>query len=258
MGSRYLIQLAEAFHRPVHSCDIRDANVGEPICQELCIKRRGFRVSVGVSASRVKCAVQGLDASVFFSVNLPDRVLCLNQPLERSIRGLTLPVFVGEHESETVAAWLQMSTHAALVAAFDLQADESLHVYRNGISLVGRPSRASLQTVEQLCDLAEVLRVDPGAESIVDLPFDLERVPADLRALEPLVRRFAVGDDDVRADLLAEASSEVRAQLSQQVTPLLSHIDAYLDTFAEGPLPSEAILLGRLAEVTCEVNRSDA
>ena len=250
-----LTPLSNSLGGEVRPCERIDDNVGEAQYQELRAKSRGFRVRVGTSKSRVRCGVMPFDTAIAFSVNLPDQVMRYFEPVNRAFPGLTLPVFSSEGYSGAVAAWLQVREHAALVTALHLAADESLHVARNGLYLVGYPSRVSVQTVEQLCDLAEALRTASDPELIDGLTFDPEQVPADLRALEPLVRRFAVGDDELRTELLADATPDEREQLSQRVTPLLSRIDAFLDTSGES---DEAILLGRLAEAACEINRRDA
>lgn len=250
-----LTPLAKSLGGEVRPCEHINDNVGEVQYQELRAKRRGFRIRVGINKSRVECTVMALDTAIAFSVNQSDQVMRYFEPLNRALPGLTLPVFSSERYLGSVAAWLQVREHAALVTALHLAADESLHVARNGLYLVGRPSRASMQTIEQLCDLAEVLRTASDPELIDGLTFDPEKVPVNLRALEPLARRFAVGDDELRTELLADATPHEREQLSQRVTPLLSRIDAFLDTSGES---DEAILLGRLAEAACEINRRDA
>ncbi len=252
-----LTPLAKALGGKVRPCQHLSRNVGEVEYQELVAKWHGFRVRVGTSDTRVDCSLGPFPAPVGFSVNQPNLVGGGQEPLERPVPHLGLQIFWSRvWRSADIAAWLQVQGNADLIAALHLAADEALHVWGE-VSLVGRPERASVQTIEQLWDLAEAVRSDADPDLVDGLTFDLEKVPADLRPLESLVRRFAVGDDILRAELLAEATPDERAQLSHWVTPLLSRIDAFLDTFEE-PHSDEAILLGRLAEATCEINRSDA
>jgi hypothetical protein len=241
----------------VRPCQRHSRNVGEVQYQELLANWRGFRVRVGTSDARVDCRVGPFATPIGFSVNQPNLAQGRQESLDRPVPRLSLPVFWSRvWRSADIAAWLQVEGNADLIDALRLAADEALHVWGD-VALVGRPERASVQTIEQLCDLAEAVRSDTDPDLVDGLTFDREKVPADLRPLESLVRRFAVGDDDLRAELLAEATPDERAQLSHRVTPMLSRIDAFLDTFGE-PLSDEAILLGRLAEAACEVNRTDA
>jgi hypothetical protein len=252
-----LTTLAKALGGRVRPCQLLSRNVGEVEYQELIAKWHGFRVRVGTSDTRVDCSLGPFPTPIGFSVNQPNMVQGRQESLDRPMPHLSLPVFWSRvWRSADIAAWLQAEGNAGLIAALHLSADEALHVWGD-VSLVGRPERASVQTIEQLCDLAEAVRSDTNPNLVDGLTFDREKVPADLRPLESLVRRFAVGDDNLRAELLAEATPDERAQLSHRVTPLLSRIDAFLDTFGE-PLSDEAILLGRLAEAACEINCSDA
>jgi hypothetical protein len=90
------------------------------------------------------------------------------------------------------------------------------------------------------------------------LPFSVKKLPKDLQPLGPLVRRFAVGGDDIRSQVLSEASEKQRLELCQRVVPLLPRIDAFLDSFGSRPLSNEAILIGHLAEAVLELRQREA
>jgi hypothetical protein len=83
--------------------------------------------------------------------------------------------------------------------------------------------------------------------------FDASRVPESLRALSPLASRYGVGDDYCRPYLLKRLARKRRAQLVAAVDRHAAAIQAWLDTFAEGKMPTEAAAFLYLALATEEI-----
>ena len=76
--------------------------------------------------------------------------------------------------------------------------------------------------------------------------------PAELAALWPLVLRWARGDDVQRVGLITAGGSADLAELSRQVRPLLSEIDAYLDRTGDA---ERAVPFGDLAQAALEAEQ---
>ena len=87
-------------------------------------------------------------------------------------------------------------------------------------------------------------------EEIDGLQVDLDRLPPDLQSLAPVIRQWAIADDEERDRRLEAASTEELAQFWLTVSPELPAINAYLErqTAAEGEEPAEAIALAATAE----------
>lgn len=237
-----------------------NANVGQWAHGVVRAQVSGYRVEVRPAESLIEISLQGFSGdAVLFSANRPDRVFLLHDPIDPPLSG-GIPLF-GEAPGfqptarirEATLAWLQEAAHRSLVADLNLRPDESLHVCVGGVTLVGEPDRATLETIRLLCEVANALRV-PEEPNLVDgMPFDPANIPEQLRVLEPLIRRFASGDDELRAELISKASAKTRRRLRDETLPLLPAINAFLDSFGDDALSPEAILLGNLAEAVCEL-----
>ena len=153
--------------------------------------------------------------------------------------------------------WLSQPEHSTLVAALGLGANEQLLVARNATSLIVEPRgiEADWKRLDDLLHLVAALPPEdppPGSGELIDgLRFDAAGVAADLRELLPILRTWAIGDDAVRSDRIAAASSDDLRELVTVVAGELDRIDALIDSHAE-PVPDEAVLLGRLAEAAIE------
>ncbi len=114
------------------------------------------------------------------------------------------------------------------------------------------------QYVESL--LPEITEADLDAVPIPeeDLSwFDESKVPPELRDLIPLAKKWGVGDDLIRGELVRRASPEERAELVARVAPREDQILDYIESFgwlsAENPLPDEAARLMYLTDAMREV-----
>ncbi|ATP55248.1 hypothetical protein CPT03_01605 [Pedobacter ginsengisoli] len=82
----------------------------------------------------------------------------------------------------------------------------------------------------------------------------MENIPTELRVLVPLLNKWCISDDVERARLLEKTSKNKKEELMNTVNPLLPKINTFLDSFGDDPLSDEAILLGDLAQLVCELN----
>jgi hypothetical protein len=130
-----------------------------------------------------------------------------------------------------------------------LKDKESLHLYADAIDFYLQRSSVSeiISAIEVTCGLAEQL---PAGNDDQDV--DLDVLPSKFKVLIPFIRKWGVTDDLERSELLEKASRKTLERLVQLVTPHLSSIDEYLNSFGEEPLSEAAIALGALAECTVE------
>jgi hypothetical protein len=257
MTTTSLEDLARELGGRIESCEYFNPNVGEWARQRLRARRGTYRLAIFVSESRISIDVKGFDTRVMFSVGEVDQVCGLNKRFDVPLSGLSRPVFIGTLADQATMAWLKTPVNIAALSRFQLDSMESLQVYRNAVVLIGDLTRGTAKNIEMLCELADHVCTCDEPLLIDGLTFNVENVPEDLRILESLVRRFAVGDDDLRCEILAAVSSIERGQLRDRVTPLLPQINQFLDSFADRPQSSEAILIGYLAEAVCELGLHD-
>jgi hypothetical protein len=69
---------------------------------------------------------------------------------------------------------------------------------------------------------------------------DPGKVPEPLRHLVPLARRWGVGDDVERMELIERSSQPDRQALAAALAPYHGEITAWLDSFGSGSMTEEA------------------
>ena len=89
-------------------------------------------------------------------------------------------------------------------------------------------------------------------EQIDGREVDLTRLPPDLQELEPLIRTWAIGDEEERDRRLEAASTEELASLWLAFSPHLPAINAHLEAAVQGPDADEAIVLASAADTAIE------
>ena len=67
-----------------------------------------------------------------------------------------------------------------------------------------------------------------------------DEVPESLRDLIPLARKYGVGDDEVREELIKSASHKELAELEKKVADKAQEIANWLETFPEGKMSDTA------------------
>jgi hypothetical protein len=214
----------------------------------ISFKHQGYEFDVEVNDEFVAVYMKWPGERGFvFSVNRRDRVMLTESTSTYFGPNKTLQLFTGSAGKDEERALAADSAIAAAVRRLNLAPKESLHGACNGLMLFLKPDRpeAVSDRVEALCELAALLPSAGTKEPAVELP-------AEFQELLPLVRRWAVTDDEKRSERLTRASPSARKQLVEKVGPHFDRINNYLDSFGEQPLSDGAILLGALAECATE------
>jgi hypothetical protein len=83
---------------------------------------------------------------------------------------------------------------------------------------------------------------------------DFALLPDELQPLAPLIRRYAVSDDVLRGDRLAEATDEDLRELAAAASPHWDAINAFLDDNLSPPGPRQdvAVALDSFAQAALE------
>lgn len=93
---------------------------------------------------------------------------------------------------------------------------------------------------------------------VPEQPFELselveEDVPEPLRDLIPLAKKFGIGDDAERGEVITTATESERAELLDRVGPKLHLIDSWLGNFSEDGLNETSAFFLYLGEAYEEV-----
>lgn len=243
----------------VTRCIVFNANQGEVERREAKGKLKNYRVRVGEAPSRLSLEIRGFETSVAFAVGAPDKICVMNRALKLPAPLVTVRVYCARDLAPNEARnWLNNPENLSVLQSLSCSKREPLHVYRNGITLLADPSRATPARLDLLVEFADRLprpriHYKPGQLRIDGLTLDPNLLPEDLQELVPYVQRWAVGDDVERQERLAQAKRGELAKLLKLAGPLLGRIDEYLNSFGSTPLPIEAMLIGQLAEAVAEL-----
>ena len=91
-------------------------------------------------------------------------------------------------------------------------------------------------------------------ETIDGIEVDLSLLPEELRALAPMIRKYALGDDVERGERLEAASVDELRALRDAPDPHWDAINAYLDANMGQPGPKQdvALVLDSFAQAALE------
>lgn len=219
---------------------------GDIFRHKLNITFEDHKVTLCASGDFIAATVTGdLDVDVC-SINRRDIIFQLDLSPFRVPGFESLPVYSRQPEAD-LGQFLNSAALAKALNALQLAERESLHVYRNGIRLyLQRDSKDEvMSSVEIGCKLAEQF---PAAEESLDLA----AVPAKFENLFVLIPKWALSDDEKRSEMLEEESLESLRMFVEIVSPYISAIDTYLDSFGVEPPTEAAVTLGTLAECCLE------
>jgi hypothetical protein len=242
------------------SC-LHDPNAPGVFDTECRFTSAGYRVECATNGRVLMIALKGLSSALVFSVGQPDRVTFLEHRLPTVIGDASLPVFRDRDSPQcSPEEWLKVDANTELIASLGLGGGESVHVYRNGVTLYVRPrdDDENWAFVARLCALAdalprEVVELKEGEELVHGLAFNPARLPPELQHLAPFIREWAIGDDVERSEEQERARSPELRKLVDAVAPHWDQINAYLEVaHQQAPVADEAILLGRAAEAAAE------
>jgi hypothetical protein len=220
---------------------------GDFIRHQVSIEYKRRKVRLHANADFMVGRVSGSFAINAFSINRRD--LDKSDVPLRISSFPALPVFAHK-PSDQLGALLNSAPLQQALGDLQLKEKESLHLYSNAIEFYLQRSSVQeiMSAIEVTCSLAERLPAGNEAQDI-----DLDVLPSKFKVLNPFIRKWGVTDDEERSELLEKASRATLKRLVKSVTPHLSSIDEYLDSFGKGPLSEAAIALGALAECTVEV-----
>lgn len=149
----------------------------------------------------------------------------------------------------TPAAWLLDPQHRSCVTALRLRRDDYLHTALGSVSLGFEPRgvEEDVALLHRLLDLAEQLKSEREEDQ-----FDRSGIPEGLRPLLERWRRFAVADDNERAEVIEEADDDELEALVADAGPALGQITDALSAYDVDVIPEALTPLGDLAQAVLE------
>lgn len=221
---------------------------GDFFRKQLSVEYRGRKLRLRANSDFMVGQISGSFGVVAFSINRRDSGAPVSEIPLRVAGFPALPVFARQSSGQ-LGGLLGSAAVRQTLEDLQLKEKESLHFGTDAIVFyLQRDSVGELMSaIDVACSLAEQLPVGNEDEDI-----DLDVLPSEFKRLAPLIRKWGVTDDEERSELIEEASRATLQQLVKSVTPHLSSIDEYLNSFGTEALSRAAIALGALAECTLE------
>jgi hypothetical protein len=258
-----LKKIAKQFGKSVRNLNGYDANVctspfhperpweilalpGDIFRHKLGITVAGHKVTLRANAEFVVAEIPADIDVELVSINRRDKLFQLKETSLRVPDFPELKVF-SRSSSEDIKEFLGLPSLRQALGKLRLKQAESLHIYRNGPVLYSQPesSEEILQAVEAVCDLVEKLPpLDDTAE--------LNTLPREFKKLFPLMRTWAISDDELKSEILERKSRKELAEFVAAVEPYFPAINEYLDSFGDRAHSEAAVALGRLAECAAD------
>lgn len=259
-------EIAAEFGKKVSPCQVFDSNVcstestrdrpweirairGEPFTKCLHLRYGGRKVEILANGDYLNLNVELELPFTNFSLNQEDkRFIKFDFATEVKLGKRLYPVLTVDgsltHEQETLLSSVDFSNFVSGLAPTE---EESLHVTRGGINIYLK-SR-SVDDIRRIIEAVIVLSAK------IEVPTKIptfEEAPSMFHPLIPLLKTWAVSDDQERADLITEASPSALRELLATVEPFFEIINNYLDSFKDKNLDEFALALMRLAEAAAE------
>ncbi|MBZ5509238.1 MAG: hypothetical protein LAO78_27580 [Acidobacteriia bacterium] len=224
------------------------ASSGQPFLRKTAFKVRDLRARLLANDSFLRIMLF-LDLDVEpIALNRPDKIQLLRHANEIVLGGRSYPVFTrsGSLPGRS-SGMLNHADFLRLLQIANLGAEESIHLYRNGLAiyLFSPAADRAGQIIEAATSFLSHMPSAPRET-------DLSGLPANLSPLLPLIRSWGATDDTEREERRQGVPRPALQAMVEQVKPYLPAINSYLQQFGKTPLTEAAIALGALAEFVVE------
>ncbi|MFT3935097.1 MAG: hypothetical protein QM726_15830 [Chitinophagaceae bacterium] len=178
--------------------------------------------------------------SMLFSINKPYIIFSANKRIGKNI-------YI-EKSEEKVLVCVDLIQDE--VDSLNLKNNEAIFVCGNAIQILLDKTRTLVPEIKLLKQIKSIIELHfPGKEET----FDPSIIPENLKDLIPLIKEWAIPDDQDRSDKVEKTSKVKLLKLFNIIEPKLDIIDAYLDSFEDKPMTHEAMLIGNLGELGAEL-----
>jgi hypothetical protein len=214
---------------------------------------KGYKMEVDEFEDLFQIGIK-VESDLAFSINNPDKLFGFTDPT--SISDFPYKVYFSDnendlnllHQSEFIPFW---NSFSAKIKDLELSQNEGVFIYSNVIYLAISPTRNLIPIVDYVIDLI-------NDNSSIFQKSRNERIyarniPERLRHLIPLMKKWSVGDDSEREQMIEETGEKQKKKLIKLVYPFMIEINEFLDSFGDEALSNEAVLLGNLAELVSEL-----
>lgn len=248
----YLKELAIQTGGKIRSLNGFSSNFKEKTFRSLSIKDfKQYKVEIYDFGSLCSIAIR-ISTEAAFAINNPDRVLYYDIPV--SLDAIPYTIYVSDSNIDLVEKIYFHKACEALkhfLMQINIMPEESVFVTRDAIVFAFKTDRNLILILEGIVELLNTN--DEIFKRTVRNVFLIKNIPEQLRPLVPLIKKYGIPDDTEREQLIEGMKTNKKKQLIETVSPYMSEINKFLDSFKEDPLSEEATRVGNLAELVTEL-----
>ncbi|HEX4375080.1 MAG TPA: hypothetical protein VHZ50_17370 [Puia sp.] len=248
----YLDELSIKLKGKIELQDSINANIGLSTRHLLLKGYRQFHVKIEDYPNRCSINVK-VNSDLLFSVNKPDYLFGCSQP--NKLNNFPYVVYRQEHKyisSQNEALQKFWDLLSMLLNGFKLNVSECVFFYFNKVIFVLDKKRDVGSALDQIIDfLNENNKVFKRKAPAIKI--NAKKIPDNIKAVIPFLKKYSISDDSERGELVEQMSNDEKTTLKETIFPIMSEIEAYLDSFKNKAFTVEASLILELAELVAEL-----
>ena len=247
----YLEELSVKLKGKIKKRDHFNPNLGSSARQLLIKSYKQFHVEIDEYANRYSIGLK-VYSTLYFSINKPDIIFSYSQP--NKVKNFPLIVYTGERghvslQKETFQKFWEL--FSILLNDFQLTVSECVFFNTNKVSFALDSKRDVMVSLDKIIDFLNENNTIFKKEDRQKI--NPNNIPDNLKVLLPFLKKYSVGDDSEREELVEQMTNKQKTTLKDIVSPLMFEIERYLDSFKDKVFTHEASLISNLAELVAEL-----
>ena len=228
-----------------------NANIGVSTRRLLIKNYRQFHVEINEYPNSYAISLK-VYSTLHFSINRPDYTFSCIQP--NKLKDFSHIVYTVEQghaspRNETFQKFWDL--FSVLLNNFQLTVLEGVFFYTNKVIFALDSKRDLVKALDKIIDF--LIKNNTIFKKEEKQKIESKNIPDNLKILLPFLKKYSVSDDSERDELKEKMSNNQKTALKHTVEPLMSEIEAYLDSFADKAFTHEASLISDLAELVAEL-----
>lgn len=247
----YLKELSVQLKGKIKQQNYINANIGVSTRRLLIKNYRQFHVEINEYPNSYEIRLK-VYSTLHFSINRPDIIFLNTQP--NKLKDFPHIVYTQEQgdvfpQNGTFQKFWAL--FSAILNHLQLTVSEGVFFYTNGVIFALDLKRDLVKALDKIIDL--LIENNTIFKKEEKQKIDPKNIPDNLKGLLPLLKKYSVSDDSERDELVVQMSNDQKKTLIHIVDPLMSEIEAYLDSFVNKVFTHEASLISDLAELVAEL-----
>ena len=250
----YLKELSVQLEGKIKQQLYSNANLGAGVStRQLLIKNyRQFHVEINEFPNCYEINIK-VYSTLHFSINRHDIIFLLTQP--NKLKDFPYIVYTREQgyvfpENGNFPKFWNL--FSALLNIFQFKISEGVFFYTNEVTFALDSKRDLVKALDKIIDFfienSTIFKKEVSPKRI-----NPNNIPDNLKVLLPLLKKYSVSDDSERSELIEQMSEKQKTALKRTVEPLMSEIEAYLDSLINKVFTHEDSLISALAELVAEL-----